>query len=144
MIGPILGETIKLVVGGIMKKQSVKFELADMLESSCELKQPDAIILIGIYQATAGRPCDDCGFKNNCKARHDLENKAKIGYVPKSKMVKKQTNFEFSVFNKIFKQACKLAHIKITTRQASKYRMKKGAAFKYAAKARILYAKENK
>ena len=56
----------------------------------------------------------------------------------------RSNNKHFSVTDCIFLKACILAGIPTTTRQASKYRMKKGAAYKYAPEARILYAKENK
>ena len=56
----------------------------------------------------------------------------------------KCTNQHFAKHDKIFNIACELACIDSTVRQASKYRMKKGAAYKCAPEARILYAKEVK
>ena len=56
----------------------------------------------------------------------------------------RSNNKHFSVTDRIFLKACILASIPTTTRQASKYRMKKGAAYKCAPEARILYAKEVK
>lgn len=49
------------------------FELSDMLKSSCELKQPSVNILIGVYNATNGHPCEGCALKKDCGARHNLE-----------------------------------------------------------------------
>lgn len=40
------------------------------------------------------------------------------------------TNKEFSEKDQTFKDACKKAKISATTRQASKWRMKKGKAYK--------------
>ena len=41
----------------------------------------------------------------------------------------RMTNAKFAVKNEEFIQACKVADIKNTTRQASKWRMKKGKAW---------------
>jgi len=43
----------------------------------------------------------------------------------------KQTNIDYSEKNEVFKCACKLAKTPPTQRQASKYRMGKGSAFKF-------------
>ena len=51
----------------------MRFELSDMLKSSCQLKNPRVEILIGIYHATNGSPCDGCGYKYDCQARHEIE-----------------------------------------------------------------------
>lgn len=40
------------------------------------------------------------------------------------------TNKEFANSNEDFKKACSLSQVKPTVRQASKFRMKKGKAFK--------------
>lgn len=45
------------------------------------------------------------------------------------------TNLKFSVSNKTFKMACKIADTPVTQRQASKYRMKKGIAYPFHTKA---------
>ena len=40
-------------------------------------------------------------------------------------------NREFSKKNEVFTQACKLSKVKATTRQASKFRNKKGTVYNY-------------
>ena len=44
----------------------------------------------------------------------------------------KTKNAEFAVKNDLFKKACELAGVRNTTRMASKWRNKKGAAYKFA------------
>jgi hypothetical protein len=48
----------------------------------------------------------------------------------KKKEVKRVTNKMFSTEDGFFKKACEVAGIKVTTRQASKFRLGKGLAYK--------------
>ena len=54
-------------------------------------------------------------------------------FIRKEKL--KMTNKEFSEKDQVFIKSCELAETKPTTRQASKFRMGKGKAFKYKNKA---------
>ena len=47
----------------------------------------------------------------------------------------KQTNQEFARTDRVFKMACELANIEPTTRQASKFRARKGTAIKFQGEA---------
>ncbi len=51
-------------------------------------------------------------------------------------MSKQMTNNEYAK-TPVFQKACELGHVKATTRQASKYRMKKGTAIKFSREAVI-------
>jgi len=45
------------------------------------------------------------------------------------------TNAKFATIDKLFKAACSLAGVEPTTRQAAKYRNKKGSAYLYRTQA---------
>jgi hypothetical protein len=50
-------------------------------------------------------------------------------------MKNRETNNDWIKGNKFFAKCCELANTPVTTRQASKFRNKKGSAFKYVNKA---------
>jgi len=49
----------------------------------------------------------------------------------KKKVVKRVTNKKFSTDDSFFKKACEVAGVEPTTRQASKFRLEKGLAYKH-------------
>jgi len=49
----------------------------------------------------------------------------------KKKTVERVTNKAFAEKDGFFKKACEVASVKVTTRQASKFRLGKGLAFKH-------------
>jgi len=49
--------------------------------------------------------------------------------------VARQTNQDFSRTDRVFKMACELAGVEPTSRQASKFRNRKGTAIKYQGRA---------
>jgi hypothetical protein len=49
----------------------------------------------------------------------------------KKKEIKRVTNKMFAKEDGFFQKACEKADVKVTTRQASKFRMNKGLAFKH-------------
>ena len=52
------------------------------------------------------------------------------------------TNEKFAKESKLFNIACEIAGVSSTRRQASKFRMKKGQAYKWASVAKIELAKD--
>lgn len=50
----------------------MKFELEDLLRSSCWFAKTKPNVLILIYFLTGKDPCAKCNMKNDCKALNDL------------------------------------------------------------------------
>ena len=72
----------------------VKIELADYLQSDCDLLKPSPVILMSIYDMSGGDPCRDCASRNECKTRMRLIKEANEKTTVKTK---KETNAEIAI-----------------------------------------------
>ncbi len=76
-----------------MRRQSLQW----FLDNDCMLREPDVVVLVGIYQMSNGDPCDGCAMHEECPAYPKLKAMPAVGDRPSSVQPARETNAQAAV-----------------------------------------------